>query len=471
MFTLTSKTDLGSVHELIHKYAGRGPRYTSYPTAPEWVESVGETEYWKHIRETNAEESPRPLSLYIHIPFCSERCHFCACNVIITTREDVAENYVDLVSKEAEIVAAELSLRRKVNQFHLGGGTPTHLSPALLARLLENVTRRFHFDKEAERSIEVDVRVTSEEHLDVLRRYEFNRISMGVQDFSPETQKIIRRVQSVEETRDFIQLCRNKGFDSVNIDLVYGLPLQTAGSFAETLRAVYEIDPDRIALYNWAYLPAKLGHQRRIDEKTLPSADERFAIFLSAVEGFTGNGYAYIGLDHFAKPTDELTLAQREGTLQRNFMGFTTRAGADLYAFGVSSISSLDSIYVQNIKKLKSYGDRIREGRLPIERGLELTRDDRIRRWVIMELMCNLRVSIPRFRELWGEDFPVYFREEIPRLQPFIQDGLLEPDLSHELRVTGLGQIIVRPIAMVFDAYLARAMKSGKTTPVFSRTL
>lgn len=470
MFT-TAKADLGSVHELIHKYAGRGPRYTSYPTAPEWIESVGEAEYWKHIRATNAEKNPRPLSLYIHIPFCSERCHFCACNVIITTRDDVADEYVDLVCEEAALVAAEISPRRKVNQFHLGGGTPTHLSPASLARLLENVARRFTFENEAERSIEVDLRVTREEHLDVLRRFGFNRISMGVQDFSPETQQVIRRVQSVEETREFVQLCRDKGFESVNIDLVYGLPLQSAASFAQTLRAIYEIDPDRIALYNWAYLPAKLGHQRRIDEKTLPSAEERFAIFRSAVEGFTGNGFVYIGMDHFAKPTDELTLAQREGTLQRNFMGFTTRAGADLYAFGVSSISSLESIYVQNIKKLKSYGDRIQAGHLPIERGLELTRDDRIRRWTIMELMCNLRIPLQRFQDIWGENFQDYFREEIPRLQPFIQDGLLEPDISQEIRVTELGQIIVRPIAMVFDAYLTRAMKTGKATPVFSRTL
>lgn len=463
--------DLGLVRPLIHKYAGRGPRYTSYPTAPEWTEAVGEREYWKHIRTTNAETNPRPLSLYIHIPFCSERCHFCACNVIITTREDIADRYVDAVSREVGLVAAEISERRKVNQFHLGGGTPTHLSPASLARLLENTARHFTFEEEAERSIEVDLRVTHEEHLDVLRRMGFNRISMGVQDFSPETQVIINRPQSIEETREFIGLCRRKGFESVNIDLVYGLPLQTAASFAQTLDTIYEIEPDRIALYNWAYLPKKLGHQRRIDESTLPSAEERFAIFLSAVEGFTSHGYVYIGMDHFARPSDELTLAQREGTLQRNFMGFTTRAGADLYAFGVSSISSLDSIYVQNVKKLKSYNDAVQEGRLPIERGLELTRDDRIRRWTIMELMCNLRISLPRFSEVWGEDFHQYFREEIPRLQPFIGDGLLEPDLSREIRVTGLGQIIIRPIAMIFDAYLTRAMKTEQTTPVFSRTL
>ncbi|MGC9327321.1 MAG: oxygen-independent coproporphyrinogen III oxidase [Candidatus Hinthialibacter sp.] len=471
MIIPAAKTDLGPLSELIHKYAGRGPRYTSYPTAPEWTEAVGEQEYWKHIKKTNAEENPRPLSLYIHIPFCAERCTFCACNVIITQREDVADGYVDLVCNEADIIAQHISGRRRVNQFHLGGGTPTHLSPRTLERLLTHVSSRFYFDDEPERSIEVDLRVTNEEHLDVLRRCGFNRISMGVQDFSPETQEIINRRQTVEETRNFIELCRRKGFESVNIDLVYGLPLQSVESFGRTLDVVYDISPDRIALYNWAYLPKKLAHQRRIDESTLPGADERFAIFRSAVEGFTSHGYVYIGMDHFAKPTDELTLAQQEGTLQRNFMGFTTRAGSDLYAFGVSSISSLDSIYVQNIKKLKSYGDCIREGRLPVERGLELTRDDRIRRWVIMELMCNLHVSVQRFRGVWGEDFYSYFAEEIPRLQPFIADGLVEKDITKEVRVTDLGQIIIRPIAMVFDAYLTRAMKTGQTTPVFSKTL
>lgn len=471
MNTVQDKPDVFADRALVQKYSGRGPRYTSYPTAPEWTEGVGEAAYWRHIRATNAEAVPRPLSLYIHIPFCEERCSYCACNVIITRREDVADHYVDLVSKEVDLIAPEISKLRHVNQFHLGGGTPTQLSPRSLERLLDRFAVHFMFEESAERSIEVDLRVTNADHLRVLRDHQFNRISMGVQDFSEETQKAINRPQGVDETREFIRLCREYGFESVNIDLVYGLPFQTADSFARTMEIVYEIDPDRIALYNYAHLPAKIPHQRRIQEAWLPDAEERFAIFKRAVEGFTQNGYVYIGMDHFAKPTDELTRAQREGTLQRNFMGFTTRAGADLYAFGTSSISSLPALYVQNVKKLKPYGDAVTAGRLPIERGMELTRDDRIRRWVIMELMCNLRVSARRFAELWGEDFHAYFAEELPRLRPFIADGLVNPGLSEEIRVTEMGQIIVRPVAMIFDAYLNFARKAGASTPVFSRTL
>ncbi|HOL95448.1 MAG TPA: oxygen-independent coproporphyrinogen III oxidase [bacterium] len=471
MSTVHYKPEWMTERALVQKYSGRGPRYTSYPTAPEWTDGVGEAEYWRHIQVTNAVEHSRPLSLYIHIPFCEERCSYCACNVIITRRQDVADNYVELVLKEVDLIAPEISKKRRVNQFHLGGGTPTQLSPGSLGRLLDRFADHFTFEETAERSIEVDLRVTNVEHLQVLREHQFNRISMGVQDFSEETQRAINRPQSIDATRAFIHLCREYGFDSINIDLVYGLPFQTADSFKWTLETVYEIDPDRIALYNYAHLPAKIPHQRRIQETWLPDAEERFAIFKEAVEGFTQNGYVYIGLDHFAKPTDELTLAQQEGTLQRNFMGFTTRAGADLYAFGTSSISSLPALYVQNVKKLKTYGDAVTAGRLPIERGMELTRDDRIRRWVIMELMCNLRVSTRRFQEMWGEDFHAYFAEELPRLQPFIADGLVSPDLSTEIRVTSLGQIMVRPVAMIFDAYLNFARKAGRAAPVFSRTL
>jgi oxygen-independent coproporphyrinogen-3 oxidase len=457
--------------ELVEKYNLRGPRYTSYPTAPEWTERVGSREYWKHINQTNKNGSNFPLSLYIHIPFCSERCYYCACNVIITQREDVADHYVDLVSKEADLIAPKLPPERRVIQFHLGGGTPTHLSPSSLRRLLEKMDSHFTFTSDAERSVEVDLRVTTEDHLKVLREHEFNRISTGVQDFFHQTQLAIHRVQSIEETHKFLSLCREYGFKSINIDLVYGLPYQTAHTFDRTLDTIFEVDPDRIALYNYAYLPAKLPYQRRIEESTLPNADERFTIFNLAVERFAEYGWVYIGMDHFAKSDDELTLAQKEGTLQRNFMGFTTRAGTDLYAFGVSSITSLPSLYVQNTKNLRRYEDALNNGDLPVERGVELTQDDRIRRWVIMELMCNLRVSVVRFKYVWGEDFHHYFAEELPQLQPFIDDGLVNADISREIRVTELGRIIVRPVAMIFDRYLAEARKKGKSTPVFSRTV
>ncbi len=452
---------------LIPKYTVRGPRYTSYPTAPEWKADVGPTEYWKHIRETNASGAVAPLSLYVHIPFCAERCFYCACNVIITQRGDVIEDYVDYLIREIELIANEIAPGRSVVQFHLGGGTPTQLPPRQLDRVLACATNQFSFAENAERSIEVDLRITNTEHLHVLRRYGFNRISTGVQDFNAQTQELIRRKQSVEETVDFVNQCREMGFESVNFDLVYGLPLQTARTFGETIEKICVIDPDRIALYNYAHLPSKMPFQKRIDESTLPSADERLSIFQGAIERFTDKGYVYIGMDHFAKPDDELTLAQREGTLQRNFMGFTTRAGADLYAFGVSSISALPALYAQNTKNLKRYKDAIDAGVPPVERGMELSRDDRIRRWVIMELMCNLRISLERFQAIWNEDFRRYFEKELSQLQPFIDDELIEPDLEREIRVTGIGQIVIRPIAMVFDKYLQR----GGKPVVFSRTL
>ncbi|MDX9755584.1 MAG: oxygen-independent coproporphyrinogen III oxidase [bacterium] len=455
-------------HDLIQKYTMRGPRYTSYPTAPEWDESVGGTHLRAHIEATNAPDSKAPLSIYIHIPFCAERCYYCGCNVIISPQQDIGDRYVDHLIKEIDLVAPSINPQRKVTQFHFGGGTPTFLKPEVFHRLLEYVFGQFSFARDAELSLEADVRVTSKEHLDVLRKFGFNRISFGVQDFTKETQVAINRVQSAMETYNFVTLCRTMGFKSVNIDLVYGLPHQTAETFRRTLKTMIEIDPDRVALYNFAFLPSKMPFQRRIDENSLPDTNERFSILQAAIERFTENGYVYIGMDHFAKPEDELTIAQGEGTLQRNFMGFTTRAGTDLYAFGTSSISSLPALYVQNVKKLNQYEKMVSAGEFPVERGIELSRDDQIRRWVIMELMCNLRIDIPRFEATWKVDFHAYFQEEIDRLRPFIEDGLLDPNIVREIKVTDLGHIIVRPIAMVFDAYLK---KPNQSKAMFSKTL
>ncbi|MGI6458083.1 MAG: oxygen-independent coproporphyrinogen III oxidase [bacterium] len=467
------KTKSGIIidRDLIHKYSLRGPRYTSYPTAPEWKPEVGEEQYWNHIRESNQDGSVRPISLYFHIPFCRERCYYCACNVIITKHETISDQYVEFLTHEMELVAKEISPNRKVNQFHLGGGTPTHLQPASLARLFTNTSQLFAFEENAERSIEVDLRVTQEEHLTVLREYHFNRISTGVQDFSWDTQVAINREQSTEDTYNFVQLCRKYGFESFNIDLVYGLPHQTLETFDRTIDALIQISPDRIALYNYAHLPDRLPYQRRIRDEWLPGAEERFLIFQLAVERLTESGYVYIGLDHFAKPEDELTRAMQEGSLQRNFMGFTTRAGSDLYGFGTSSISSLQTIYVQNLKSLRQYRNLVEADHLPIERGIELSLDDRIRRWTIMNLMCNLYISASDFKKVWNLDFAEYFAEELPRLKPFVDDGLLNSNVEEELKVTPLGQMIVRPIAMVFDAYLTRARKIGAQTPVYSKTL
>ena len=305
---------------LVEKYTLRGPRYTSYPTAPEWTERVGEAAYWKHVAETNAEGQGNPLSIYIHVPFCRERCSYCACNVIITPHLWVSDQYVDYVNREIDLAAPKISPQRRVVQFHLGGGTPTHLQPESLHRMLSHVESRFTFSDDPERSIEIDPRVTHPEHLDVLRDHGFNRISFGVEDFFHKTQEAINRIQEIDQTKEMVNLCRDKGFDSLNIDLVYGLPHQTQRTFEYTADVICEIDPDRIALYNYAHLPKKVPNQRRIDAAWLPDADERFAIFKTAIEQFTEHGFAYIGLDHFAKPEDELTRARQEGTLQRNFM-------------------------------------------------------------------------------------------------------------------------------------------------------
>lgn len=456
---------------LIEKYTLRGPRYTSYPTAPEWSEDVGEAAYFKHIAETNPPDSVRPVSLYIHIPFCEERCHYCACNVIITPHKRISNQYVEYLKKEIGMVAPKIAPNRRVNQFHIGGGTPTHLTPDTLDNLLTHVDEQFAFDENPERSIEVDPRVTTVEHLKVLRAHGFNRISLGVEDFFEKTQIAINRVQEIRQTREFVRHCREHGFVSVNIDLVYGLPHQNRTTFEYTADIICELDPDRIALYNYAHLPEKVPGQRNIRESWLPDADERFAVFKTAIERFTENGLVYIGLDHFAKPNDELTLARRDGHLQRNFMGFTTRAGSDLYAFGTSAIGGLPSLYIQNVKKLNRYRDMLDADRLPIERGCELSKDDRMRRWAIMEIMCNLRVPADRFNEVWNEDFHEYFAKELSELQPFIADGLVEPNISRGLQVTELGQIMARPVAMLFDRYLREARERGRNQPSFSKTL
>lgn len=455
---------------LIDKYTLRGPRYTSYPTAPEWDVEVGEAVYRRHIAETNRDTSA-PLAIYLHIPFCAERCYYCACNVIITPHKNISSDYISYLKREIDLVARDVNPERKVIQFHLGGGTPTHLEPESLDEILGYVAARFQIADDAELSIEVDPRVTTVEQLDVLAKHRFNRISFGVEDFFQKTQVAINRLQDIQQTKDLAQHCRDRGFKSINIDLVYGLPHQNTATFEHTVDVICDIDPDRIALYNYAHLPAKVPHQRHIEEDWLPSSEERYTIFKLAVKRFAGHGYEYIGLDHFAKPKDELTLAHKDGTLQRNFMGFTTKAGTDLYSFGTSAITSLSSLYMQNGKNLRQYKMSIDDNQLPVERGMELTEDDRIRRWVIMELMCNLKIDAHRFYQRWNHDFHEYFQKEIPMLKPFIEDGLIEPNIASTVQVTDLGQIIVRPVAMVFDYYLQKAKQEQKQSVTYSKTL
>lgn len=456
--------------EFLERYNRVGPRYTSYPTAPEWSEVVTERHFREHARQSAAASAAAPLSLYVHIPFCVHRCRFCACNVIITRKTEIAEPYLQRLDQEMGILSAEMKAEgvppRPVTQVHFGGGTPTYLAPAQFEWLLERMRAHFALRPDAELSLEADPCVTSPEHLRTLAALGFNRISFGVQDFHAPTQELIERVQTVEETEALTVLARELGFASVNYDLVYGLPLQTVDTFARTLDIVLQLRPDRLALYNFAYLPSKLGHQRELDPATLPSGPEKFRIFVLAYERFLDAGYEYIGMDHFAVPDDALARARRERTLQRNFMGYTTQAGTELYAFGVSAISTSDRVYVQNTKKLSRYGAALDDGRLPVERGMILSEDDRLRRAVISELMCHGRIVKAGHEQAFGIDFDDYFADALGELPSFVDNGLVVL-YDDRIEVTLLGFIFVRNIAMLFDRYLRRPQPHA----TFSRTL
>lgn len=452
----------------LEKYNKAGPRYTSYPTAPEWDRRVTQADLRAHIRRDSEAAPQSPLSLYFHIPFCEHRCRFCGCNVIVTTKMDVVAKYLEQLDAEMAIAAGEMGAgaRRPVTQIHFGGGTPTFLTPDQFRWLMGRIRHHFNVVSEAEISLEADPCVTSDDHVRTLAALGFNRISYGVQDFHEPTQQLIERVQSVELTRHFLDLARECGYQSINFDLVYGLPLQTLATFRRTLDIVLEMRPDRIALYNFAYLPQKLAHQRYLNPALMPTGVEKFKIFVMAYEAFVGAGYEYIGMDHFAVPEDPLSEARRRRTIQRNFMGYTTQTGTDIYAFGVSSISATQGLYAQNVKKLTEYARALQAGELPVERGFILNDDDHIRKHVIYELMCHGGINKPRFAEQFGHRFDDYFAAEVAQLPPFAADGLL--DLSRDrIEITLLGHIFARNIAMVFDAYL-RAPQQKAT---FSRTL
>jgi len=456
--------------EFLERYNRQGPRYTSYPTVPEWSDRVGEDEFLSQVREDASASPGAPLSLYFHIPFCKVRCLFCACNVIIARKDEAADPYLEAMDAEMGLVAQAMQpggeRRRPVVQVHFGGGNPNFLSPDQMARFVERIRAWFAVQEEAELSLEANPCNTSDEFLRTLAGLGFNRISYGVQDFHPKTQEAIGRIQSVETTRRVTERARELGFQGINYDLVYGLPHQTAGTFDQTLGKVIELGPDRIALYNFAYLPERLRHQRAIDANALPRGPEKFRILTRACQRFSEAGYEYIGMDHFARPEDSLAQARRARRLQRNFMGYTTQAGPDLYAFGVTSISMTDQVYVQNTKELAEYCGRVQARELAIERGIVLSTDDQIRRDVINELMCHSGIDRPTIEERYGIDFGSYFAAEVGQLPPFEQDGLLE-QRDGRIECTLLGTIFVRNVAMLFDAYLNRS-ESGAS---FSRTL
>lgn len=451
---------------LIHQYDRPGPRYTSYPTAVEFSEQFDEPAYRQRLAE--AARRPDPLSLYLHLPFCEERCSFCGCSVIITKKREVAVHYLDYLHRELGMLAEALNGRRDVVQYHWGGGTPTYLSPAQMAALHEVVTRHFDLQPGAEIAVEVDPRVTSFDQLALLRQMGFNRLSLGVQDFTPEVQAAVNRIQSEAITRDLYEEARRLGFESINVDLIYGLPLQTRGSFSRTLERVVDMRPDRVAVYSFAHVPWIRGNQKKLNPADLPAAERKIELFVEAMEQFRGAGYQQIGMDHFALPDDELARASAAGRLHRNFMGYTTRPAPDMVAAGVSAIGDVCGAFAQNTKKLSTYYASLDEGRFPIERGYRLDADDHLRRHVIAELMCNFRVDVADVESRFDVAFTRYFATEIAELAAGpARDGFVRIG-PERLEVTPTGRLFVRNVAMTFDRHLR--MRDGQK-PVFSRTI
>lgn len=452
-------------YELLHKYNVQGPRYTSYPPAPSWSDALGPADYDAALRQSN-EDPAAPLSLYVHLPFCEKLCYFCGCTTFITGKNRSFEDpYLQRLTKEVEWVADRLSDRRRVVQFHLGGGTPTYILPEKLDEFLSRLRSRFRFDAKAEVGVETDPRVTGDKHLGVLKKHGFNRISMGVQDFDPRVQKAVNRLQPFEQTRDLVAQARRLGFESVNIDLIFGLPYQNPATFGKTIEQVLEINPDRLAVYSYAHVPWLKKHQDLLAPH-LPSEREKFEILLMAVKGFMEAGFEYIGMDHFARPDDELAKARRNRTLWRNFQGYTTKAGTDLIAFGMSGISNVRHAFFQNQRDTKAYEQAIDAGSGATVRGFRLGPDDKVRSRVIHNILCHAVVVKSEIEKEFGISFDAYFQDALKNLEPMRADGLV--DLSPgEIRPTALGRFFLRNLAMPFDAYLPKA---GETR-VFSRTV
>jgi oxygen-independent coproporphyrinogen III oxidase len=456
---------LNVTQEILDRYNVAGPRYTSYPTAPEWLDSFGPSDYEQALKKSNEARPTRPLSLYMHLPFCDRLCLFCGCNVVINKNHDVLIPYLENLEWEIDQISQRVDNSRPVIQFHWGGGTPTYLSASQMERLFLFAKERFRFALDAEIGVEIDPRVTGEDHLRTLRRLGFNRISMGIQDFNPDVQRIIRRIQPYEQTKTTFDVCRALAFESINIDLIYGLPLQTPVSFLESVNKVIDLSPDRVAMFSYAHVPW-LKKQQGAIARFVPQGMDKFQIFRTGIERFTDAGYLYIGMDHFARPDDELCIAQKNRTLHRNFQGYTTKAGADLLAFGVSSISGIDRTYAQNQRNLKEYYASIARQEIPVMRGIHLNEDDIIRRSVISRLLCHCVLHKKEVESEFGIRFDEYFADEVSRLESLRTDGIvnLNPD---SISVTQLGRIFIRNVGMVFDKYLQKP----KSKPVFSKTL
>lgn len=452
---------------LIHQYDVAGPRYTSYPTADRFVEAFGASDYVQALaqRVLGIGTKASPLSLYVHIPFCESLCYYCACNKIITKHHDRAEVYLRYLNKELALHAEHLGHQQPVSQLHLGGGTPTFLSDDELRELMAMLRRHFKFVAGGEYSIEIDPRTIDADRLNTLAELGFNRLSFGVQDFDPAVQKAVHRIQPVEQVFDLVRVARERGFESVNIDLIYGLPEQTPASVERTMAQVMALRPDRIALYAYAHLPERFKPQRRIDSQCIPTASSKVRMLAGAMKTFMDGGYVYIGMDHFALPTDALAVAKRQGRLHRNFQGYSTQPDCDLIGLGVSSIGRVGSSYSQNVKSLDAYYDLLEQGQFPVERGLSLSRDDLIRRSVIMALMCQGDLSFEAIELAYLIDFKAYFARELSMLAQQHEQGLVRIH-DQGITVTHRGWFFVRAVAMVFDRYLQSTALRSKFSKI-----
>ncbi len=457
---------------LIRKLSQQGPRYTSYPTADRFTEEFRVGDYLQAVNSVRAMGARNPLSLYIHIPFCDKLCYYCACNKIVTKNRSKADEYLTYLKREIDLQGKLFAEMNHVEQLHFGGGTPTYISDEQMADLLAHIRKWFRFatDEDGEYSIEIDPRTVSAERVHSLRAQGFNRISLGVQDFDPDVQKAVNRIQPEEQTLSVMCAAREAGFRSISVDLIYGLPKQNLITMGQTLTKVIAANPDRISIYNYAHLPHLFKSQRRISEADIPHPETKLDMLALCIKRLTEAGYVYIGMDHFAKPNDDLAVAQRQGRLHRNFQGYSTHAEAEMVSCGVSAISAVGSTYSQNEKTLEAYYERLESGELPVARGTKLTVDDLLRRIIIQMLMCNFELSIRSLELAYPITFTTYFAEEIDKLRELEADGLLNID-AEWLTVTPKGRLLIRNICMVFDRYL-HARKEAKVERLrYSKTI
>lgn len=451
--------------ELLHKYCKAGPRYTSYPTAPYFHESFGPAQWEEELRVT--QDKGRDISLYTHIPFCDTLCYYCGCNMVATKDYSKASAYLEVLFREIDRVAEMTGAERKVRQLHWGGGTPTYLHPDDIRRLYDHLASRFTIAPDAEIGCEMDPRELTVEHIRALRQSGFNRVSLGVQDLDDKVQHAVNRVQPESLIQEVYGWIREEGFHSVNFDLMVGLPHQTPETFERTLDKVIAMAPDRFALFNYAHVPWMKKHQKLIIEETLPQLEQRLELQKLTLEKLTAAGYVYIGMDHFARPDDELVKAQRAKTLYRNFQGYTTHKNCDILAFGASAISQTDDVYAQNVKVLSEYRGMVDGNKLPVERGLRISREDKLRREAITQIMCDLELDKAAFGKQWNVDFDSHFADALEDLKDMHDDGLVMLD-SATIRVTEAGRVFLRNIAMAFDGYLRQQVADK---PRYSRTI